>query len=154
MQLCLQMEKLRQHESIFSDITCTSGTTPSELRSFPGTQTLTNTYPLLLCAVQSLSRVWLSVTPRTVAHQASLSFTISQSLLKLISVESVMPSNHLVLCRPLPLQPAIFPSIRVFSNDDVLHSGSLLCKQACNFTYFRSLSGSYSSLCNYCFITN
>ena len=65
--------------------------------------------------VQSLSHVRLFVTPWTVARQASLSFTISWSLLKLMSIESVMPSNHLVLCRPLLLPPSTFPSIRVFS---------------------------------------
>ena len=66
--------------------------------------------------VQSLSHVWLFVAPWTAARQASLSFTLSQSLLKLMSIESVMPSNHLILCRPL-LLPSIFPSIRVFSNE-------------------------------------
>ena len=66
--------------------------------------------------VQSLSCVWLFVTPWTAAHQASLSSTISWSLLKLMSAESVMPSNHLIFCRP-PLLPSIFPSIRVFSNE-------------------------------------
>ena len=70
--------------------------------------------------VQSLSCVPLFVTPRTVAHQASLSVTNSQSLLKLTCIESVMPSNHLILCRPLLLLPSIFPSIRVFSNESVL----------------------------------
>ena len=60
-------------------------------------------------------------TPWTAARQASLSITNSQSLLKLISIESVMPSNHLILCRPLLLPPSIFPSIRVFSNESVLH---------------------------------
>ena len=70
--------------------------------------------------VQSLSRVQLFATPWTAARQASLSITISQSLLKLMSTESVMPSNHLVLCRPLLLPPSIFPSIRVFSNELVL----------------------------------
>ena len=67
--------------------------------------------------VQSLSHVWLFVTPWTAAYQASLSFTISQSLLKLMSIESVMPSNHLFLCHRLLLLPSIFPSIRVFSNN-------------------------------------
>ena len=57
----------------------------------------------------------------TAAHQASLSITNSQSLLKLMSIESVMPSNHLILCRPLLFPPSIFPSIRVFSNESVLH---------------------------------
>ena len=69
---------------------------------------------------QSLSRVWLFVMPWTAAHQASLSFTNSQSLLKLMSIQSVMPSNHLILCRPLLLLPSIFPSIRVFFNESVL----------------------------------
>ena len=67
--------------------------------------------------VQSLSHVGLLATPWTAAHQASLSFTISRSLLKLMSIESVMPSNHLILCLPLLLLPSIFPSIRVFSNE-------------------------------------
>ena len=62
-----------------------------------------------------------SVTPRTTARQASLSITNSWSLLKLMSIESVMPSNHLILCRPLLLPPSIFPSIRVFSNESALH---------------------------------
>ena len=65
--------------------------------------------------VQSLSHVWLFVTLWTAAHQASLSFTISQSLLKLMSIASMMPSNHLILCRPFLLLPSIFPSIRVLS---------------------------------------
>ena len=69
--------------------------------------------------VQSLSHVWLFATPWTVAHQASLSFTISQSLLKFLSIQSVMPSNHLILS-PLFLLPSIFPSIRVFSNESAL----------------------------------
>ena len=71
--------------------------------------------------VQSLSRVRLFVTPWTAACQASLSFIISQSLLKFMSIESVMPSNHLILCHPLLLLPSIFSSIRVFSNGSVLH---------------------------------
>ena len=61
------------------------------------------------------------MTPWTTAHQASLSITNSRSLLKLMSIESVMPFNHLILCRPLLLLPSIFPSIRVFSNESVLH---------------------------------
>ena len=68
-------------------------------------------------SVQSLSRVWLFATPWTEAHQASLSITSSRSLLKLMSIESVMPSNHLVLCCTLLLLPSIFPSIRVFSSE-------------------------------------
>ena len=71
--------------------------------------------------IQSLSRVRLFVTPWTAAHQASLSITNSQSLLKLMSIESVMPSNHLILCRPLLLLPSVFPRIRVCSNESALH---------------------------------
>ena len=72
-------------------------------------------------SVQSLSHVWLFETPWITAHQASLSITKSQSLLKPMSIELVMPSNHLILCHPLPLLPSIFPSIRVFSSESVLH---------------------------------
>ena len=72
-------------------------------------------------SIQLLSHIWLIVTPWTTACQASLSFTISQSLLKLMSIESVMPSSHLILYCPLLLLPSIFPSIRVFSNESALH---------------------------------
>ena len=65
--------------------------------------------------------VWLFATPWTTAHQASLSITNSQSLLKLVSVKSVMPSNHVILCHPHVLLPSILPSIKVFSNESVLH---------------------------------
>ena len=74
----------------------------------------------LVVVVQSLSHVWLFATPWTAAHQAPLSFTVSWSLLKCISIEWVMPSNYLVLCHPLLLLPSIFPSIRVFSNESAL----------------------------------
>ena len=73
--------------------------------------------------VQSLSRVWLYVTPLTAAHQVPLSFTMSQSLLKAMSIESMMLSNYLVFCCPLLLLPSIFSSIRVFSNESSLHIG-------------------------------
>ena len=72
-------------------------------------------------SVPSLSCVWLFATPWTATCQASLSITNSHSLLKLMSIESVMPSNHLILYHPLLLLPSIFPSIRVFSNESVLH---------------------------------
>ena len=72
-------------------------------------------------SVQSLSSVWLLATPWTAAHQASLSITNSRSLLKLMSIELVMPSNHLILCRPLFLPPSIFSIIRVFSNESALY---------------------------------
>ena len=75
----------------------------------------------LLVVVQLLGRVRLLVTMWVAACQASLSFTISWSLLKLMSIESLMLSNHLILCRPLLLLPSIFPSIRVFSSESVLH---------------------------------
>ena len=78
-------------------------------------------YFLSVSSVQLLSRVQLFATSWTAACQASLSITNSQSILKLISVESVMPSNHLILCCPLLLLPSIFPSIRVFSNESALH---------------------------------
>ena len=71
--------------------------------------------------IQSLSHIWLFATPWTAAHQTSLSFTISLSLLRLLSIESEMPSNHLILCHPLLLLPSVFPSIWVFSNDSALH---------------------------------
>ena len=71
--------------------------------------------------VQSLSCVRLFATQWTTAHQASLSFTITWSLLKLMSIVSVMPSNHLILCHPLLLLPSVFPGIRVFSNGSALH---------------------------------
>ena len=74
----------------------------------------------LFSSVQSLSHVWLFATPWTAARQASLSITNSWSLLKLMSIELVMPSNHLILCFPLLLLPSIFPSIRVFSSESVL----------------------------------
>ena len=70
--------------------------------------------------VQSLCRIRLFATPWTATHQASLSFSISQRLLRLTSIELVMPSNHLILCHPLLLLPSIFPSIRVFSNESAL----------------------------------
>ena len=74
----------------------------------------------VVSSVQSLSRVRLFATPRTAVHQAFLSFTNSQSLPKLISIESVMPSNHLIICHPLLLLPSIFPRIRVCSNESAL----------------------------------
>ena len=74
---------------------------------------------LQFSSVQSLSCVWLFAAPGSAVCQSSPSFTISQSLLKLMSIESVMPSNHLILC--CPLLPSIFPSIRVFSNESALH---------------------------------
>ena len=78
-------------------------------------------FKIQFSSVQSFSHVQLFMTPWTTAFQASWSFTNSQSLLKLIFIESVMPSNHLIFCRPLLLLPSTFPRIRVFSNKSDLH---------------------------------
>ena len=76
---------------------------------------------IIFSSVQLLSHVWLFAIPWTAAHQASLSITNSHSLLKVMSIESVMPSSHLILCHPFLFLPSIFPSIRVFPNESVLH---------------------------------
>ena len=81
---------------------------------------MTTSWFKVFSSIQSLSRVRVFATPWTAAHQASLSITSSQSLLKLMSIQSVMPSNHLILCCPLLLPPSISPSIRVFSNESAL----------------------------------
>ena len=84
--------------------------------------------------------------PWTVAHQSSLSFTISWSLLKLISIESVMPSKHLILCRPLLLLPSVFPNISVFSNESALH---IRWPKYWSFSFSISLSNQYSGLISF-----
>ena len=99
-----------------------------------------------LCSVQLLSNVRLFVTPWTEACQASLSINNSQSLLRLMSIEVVMPSNHLILCCPLLLLPSIFPSIRVFSNDSVLHIG---WPKYWSFRFSISPSNEYSRLISF-----
>ena len=99
-----------------------------------------------LSSVQSLSRVRLFATPWTAAHQASLSNTNSQSLLKLTSIKSMRPSNHLILCRPLLLLPSIFPSIRVFSNESVL---CIRWPKNWSFSFSISLSSEYSGLISF-----
>ena len=96
--------------------------------------------------VQSLSCVWLFVTPLTAVCQASLSFTISQSLLKLMSIESVMPSSHLILCCPLLFLPSIFPSIRVFSNESALR---IRWPKYWSFSFRISPSNEYSGLISF-----
>ena len=90
-----------------------------------------------------LSRVRLFATPWTAARQASLFFTISQSFLKFMSIESVIPSNHLILCLPLLLPPSIFPSIRVFSNESAHHMTWL---KYSSFSFSISPSNEYSGL--------
>ena len=101
---------------------------------------------LVIVIVQSLSNVQLFATPWTAACQASLSFTISQSLLKLMSIESVMPSNHLILCCPLLLLPSIFPSIRVFSNESVL---PIKWPKYWSFSFNISLTNEYPGLLSF-----
>ena len=86
------------------------------------------------------------MTPWTAVCQASLSFTISRSLLKLMSIESLMPSNHLVLCHPLLLLPSVFPSIRVFSNESALR---VRCPKYCSFSFSISPSTDYSGLISF-----
>ena len=97
-------------------------------------------------SVQSLSRVWLFVTPWTTAHQASLSITNSRSPPKPMSVDSVMPSNHVILCRPLLLLPSIFPTIRVFSSESVLR---IRWPNYWNFSFSINSSHEYSALTSF-----
>ena len=94
-------------------------------------------------SIQSLSRVWLFATPWTAAHQTSLSITNSRSLLKLISIESVMPSNHLVLRRPCLLLPSVLPSFRVFSTESALR---IRWPKYWSFSFSSSPSNKYSRL--------
>ena len=101
---------------------------------------------LAFSSVQLLSHVQLFATPWTAAHQASLSITNSPNLLKLMSIGSVMPSNYLILCRPLLLLPSIFPSIRVFSNKSVLH---IKWPKYWSFSFNISPSNKYSGLISF-----
>ena len=97
-------------------------------------------------SVQSLSCVWLFATPWTAAHQPSLSITNSQNLLRLMSIESVMTSNHLILCHPLLLLASIFPSIRVFSNESAL---CIWWPKYWSFSYNISPSNEHSGLLSF-----
>ena len=101
---------------------------------------------MAVSSVQSLSHVQLSEIPWTAARQASLSITNSQNLLKLMSIQSVMPSNHLILCCPLLLLPSIFPSIRVFSNESVFH---IMWPKYSDFSFSISPSNKYSGLISF-----
>ena len=101
---------------------------------------------LLLSSVQPLSHVWLFATPWTAARQASLSITNSQSSLKLMSIKSLMPSNHVILCHPLLLPPSILPSIRVFSNESVL---CIKWPEYWSFSFSISPSNEYSGLISF-----
>ena len=103
------------------------------MESFLQFSPVTQSYPTL-CA------------PWTTAHQASLSITNSQSLLKLMSIESVMPSNHLIVCHVLLLPPSIFPSFKVFSNESVLH---IMWPKDWSFSFNLSPSNEYSGLISF-----
>ena len=97
----------------------------------------------IVVVFQLLNHVWLFVTPWTAARQASLSFTISQSSLKLMSIETMMPSNHLILCHSLLLLPSVFPRIRVFPKEVALH---IRWPQYWSFSFSISPSNEYSGL--------
>ena len=97
-------------------------------------------------SVQSLRHVQLFATPWTAVDQASLSITNSRSLLKLMSIESVMPSNHLIFCRPLLLPPSIFPIIKIFSNESVLR---IRWSKYWSFSFSTSPSNEYSELISF-----
>ena len=106
-------------------------------------------FPFRKCSsvqFSSLIHIWLFATPWTAAHQASLSISNSQTLLKLMSIELVMPSNHLILCYPILLLPSIFPSIRVFSNESVLH---IRWPKYWSFSFSSSPSSEYSGLISF-----
>ena len=110
---------------------------------------LTILHPCPLClvvALKFLSCVWLFVTPQTATCQASLSFTISQSLLKLMSIESMMPCNHIILSHPLLLLPSVFPSIRVFSKQFAF---CIRWPKYYSFSISNSLSKEYSGLISF-----
>ena len=103
-------------------------------------------HALWISSVQSLSHVWLFATPWTAAHQASLSITNSWSLFKLVSIKSVMPSNHLILCHLLLLLPSNFPGIRVFFNELILH---IRWPKYWSFTFSINSFNEYSGLISF-----
>ena len=113
---------------------------------FCGNHSHFSSFNFNLSSVQSLSHVWVFATPWTSTHQDSLSITNSPSLLRLMSIESVMPSNHLILCRPLLHWPLIFPSTRVFSNESVLH---IRWPKHWSFSFSISPSNEYSGLISF-----
>ena len=121
-----------------TNILCSLGIYPSYFSPFPS---LT-----VLSSVQLFSRVWLFETPWTAARQTSLSITKSLSLPKLMAIESVMPSNHLILPCPLPLLPSIFPSIRIISKESILH---IRWPNCWSFSFNISPSNEYSGLISF-----
>ena len=134
---------------LYSPTCCKKGWSPSSLpakSSGRGGYTTKRKGVLVVAVVQLLSCVQLFATLWTAACQASLSFTSSWSLLKLMSIEFVMPSNHLILCLPLLLLPSIFPSIRVFSNESVLH---IRWPKYSSFSLSISPSSEYSGLISF-----
>ena len=114
---------------------------PASISDFSNSRFFTNQFAV----VESLNHVQLFVTPWTAAHRAFLSITNSRSLLKLMSIESVMPSKRLILCHPL-LLPSIFPSIRVFSNESVLH---IRWPKYWSFSFSINPSNEYSGLISF-----
>ena len=134
---------------------CIPSSSPIQIRCFPSLDQIfprcpstKNSPATRLCwvSVQSLSRVRFFATPWTATCQASLCITNSRSLLKLMSIESVMPSNHLILCCPLFLLPSIFPNIRVFSNESVL---LIRWPKYWSFCFSISPSNEYSGLISF-----
>ena len=107
---------------------------------------LTFLYGTPFSLIQSISRLQLFAIPWTAAHQATLSIINSRSLLKLMSIASVIPSNHLILCHPLLLQPSIFPSVRFFSNVSALH---IRWPKYWSFSFTISPSNEYSGLISF-----
>ena len=139
------------NETEFVDIPVRPGGGGAEELSapFPASMqpgSLASDHAVQFSSLQSLSRVRLFAIPWTTAHQASLSITNSRSLPKLMSTESVMPSNHLILCRPLLLLPSTFPSIRLFSNESVL---CIRWPKYWSFSYSISPSSEYSGLISF-----
>ena len=110
------------------------------------TQTRLCHFTKISSSVQLLSRVRLFVTPWTATHQASLTITNSWTLLKLMSIESVMPSKHVILCRPLLFPPSIFPSIMIFSNESALR---IRWRKYWSFSFSISSSNEYSGLISF-----
>ena len=119
---------------------------PYSLISIPLIYLKFQSHPFVVAIVQLLSLVGIFVIPQTAAHQASLSFTITQSLLKLMSTELVMPSNHLILCCHFLLLPSIVPSSRVFSNESVL---CIRWPKNWSFSFSISPSNEYSGLISF-----
>ena len=124
-----EKDRTKSHFSAFFSLVCLLLISNSSicfmllmyLNNFVSTRNNVSSLLFQFSSVQSLSRVRLFATPWTAARQASLSITNSPSSLNLMFIKSVLPSNHLILCHPLLLLPSIFPSIRVFSNESVLH---------------------------------